>query len=496
MYSTSVANHTDDFQYWVHRVGLSTKQHQIDGFKWCVKQEMVDEDGVQGHERPEFDFKGGILADEMGLGKTILMLGLMVCNPKKKTLIVLPPAVLQQWCDAVKKFCPTLANAIHIWHGAKNTNDEAFELCNTDAIKVVLTTYGMVSMRRIQNYCSDLWLMDWDRIIYDEAHHLRNSNTNLYKGVMEMHNFCESTIVWFVSGTPINNNLGDVKALLALTNISEDYYVNDELLELTLDNKLLRRTKYSVGIDLPNYQEELISVDFKGKAEKNLAEFIHSELNFSEMTVNSDNVDECMAYLSQHMFGRLARAKQMCTFPKMVCDGLLKAGANRRGLLSQVQSFSKIDSVVEKIKENQFSGGSKIVFCYFRSEMDKLEECLNVEFVVEKIDGRCSKKKRNELLLRRDIDVLLIQIQTGCEGLNLQQYSEVYFTSPHWNPAVEDQAIARAHRIGQTKKVKVYRFLSVLKDGCSLDSYCRLVQEVKRDLQKKYIKVNNRENEL
>jgi len=180
----------------------------------------------------------------------------------------------------------------------------------------------------------------------------------------------------------------------------------------------------------------------------------------------------------------------------MVCDGLLKAGANRRGLLSQVQSFSKIDSVVEKIKENQFSGGSKIVFCYFRSEMDKLEECLNVEFIVEKIDGRCSKKKRNELLLRRDIDVLLIQIQTGCEGLNLQQYSEVYFTSPHWNPAVEDQAIARAHRIGQTKKVKVYRFLSVLKDGCSLDSYCRLVQEVKRDLQKKYIKVNNRENEL
>ena len=80
--------------------------------------------------------------------------------------------------------------------------------------------------------------------------------------------------------------------------------------------------------------------------------------------------------------------------------------------------------------------------------------------------------------------------------MNLQQYSEVYFTSPHWNPAVEDQAIARAHRIGQTKKVKVYRFLSILKDGCSLDSYCRLVQDVKRDLQKKYIKVNNRENEL
>ena len=148
------------------------------------------------------------------------------------------------------------------------------------------------------------------------------------------------------------------------------------------------------------------------------------------------------------------------------------------------------------IKENQFSGGSKIVFCHFRSEMDKLEQSLNVEFRVEKIDGRCSKKQRNKLLLRRDIDVLLIQIQTGCEGLNLQQYNEVYFTSPHWNPAVEDQAIARAHRIGQTKKVKVYRFLSVLKDGCSLDSYCKLVQEVKRDLQKKYIKVNNRENKL
>jgi SNF2 family DNA or RNA helicase len=488
MYSKPIANMTVDFQRWVDRVGLKSKSHQVDGFKWCAKQEM-DEEGWR-------DFMGGILADEMGLGKTILMLGLMVCNPKKKTLIVLPPALLQQWVDAIEKYCPSLSNAIHVWHGAKNTNDDAFELCDSSAIKVVLTTYGMLSMRRIENYCCDLWLLDWDRIIYDEAHHLRNSNTNLYRGIEEMHNCCASAIFWFVSGTPINNNLGDVKALLSLAGVVQDVLVNDEILEETLDDKLLRRTKKSIGIDLPDYKEKIVPVAFKGTAERNLAELIHNELNFSQMEVNENTVDICIDYLSRHMFGILARAKQMCIDPQMACRGLFKAGANANGLLSQVRTNSKIDAVVEQLKQNEFNGESKIVFCFYRSEMDKFEKILEKDFVVEKIDGRSSKKERNSILLRDNIDILLIQIQTGCEGLNLQQYSEIYFTSPHWNPAVEDQAIARAHRMGQEKQVNVYRFISKFEKGCTIDSYCKMVQSVKRDMQNKFIKVNNRHNEI
>ena len=88
----------EPFYQWLQSVNLSTKQHQMSGFEWCMKNEMNGECLVGG-------FKGGILADEMGLGKTILMLGSIICNPLEKTLIVLPPALLQQWIDAIEKFC-------------------------------------------------------------------------------------------------------------------------------------------------------------------------------------------------------------------------------------------------------------------------------------------------------------------------------------------------------------------------------------------------------
>jgi hypothetical protein len=109
---------------------------------------------------------------------------------------------------------------------------------------------------------------------------------------------------------------------------------------------------------------------------------------------------------------------------------------------------------------------------------------------VAKFDGRTPFSKRQEILTQPN-DVLILQIQTGCEGLNLQQnYSEIYFVSPHWNPAVEDQAIARCHRIGQLKPVFVHRFEmsrfdnddNQLIDTMTIDSYTSFKQDVKRDV--------------
>ena len=160
-------------------------------------------------------------------------------------------------------------------------------------------------------------------------------------------------------------------------------------------------------------------------------------------------------------------------------------------MLNKIISHSKITAVVDKIKENALNGKNKIVFCHYRAEIDLLETLLEEDLNVCKFDGRTSKKERELILSKVDVNVLLIQIQTGCEGLNLQQYSEVYFTSPHWNPAVEDQAIARTHRIGQKKAVEVYRFISKFDEGSTIDDYCRRVQDVKRELQKKYIKITN-----
>jgi hypothetical protein len=106
------------------------------------------------------------------------------------------------------------------------------------------------------------------------------------------------------------------------------------------------------------------------------------------------------------------------------------------------------------------NGSGKLVFCQFRNEIDTVVSRLRSGGIeaVESFDGRDNKKVRSEKLTQ-SFDVLVIQIKTGCEGLNLQdKYSEVYFVSPHWNPSVEDQAIARCHRIGQQRIVHVFNF--------------------------------------
>ena len=98
-------------------------------------------------------------------------------------------------------------------------------------------------------------------------------------------------------------------------------------------------------------------------------------------------------------------------------------------------------------------------------------------------DGRTSHNERNEILTSK-IDVLILQIQTGCEGLNLQQFKEVYFVSPHWNPAVEDQAVARCHRIGQDEPVDVFKFEmeGFDKNSITIERHCTNVQTCKREL--------------
>ena len=115
---------------------------------------------------------------------------------------------------------------------------------------------------------------------------------------------------------------------------------------------------------------------------------------------------------------------------------------------------------------------------------------------MQTLDGRTSQNVREEILLNKT-DVLILQIQTGCEGLNLQQFKEVYFVSPHWNPAVEDQAVARCHRIGQTEKVQVFRFqmegFDENDDTQTLDSYCFDVQLAKRKAMG-FITAKNMEN--
>ena len=175
-------------------------------------------------------------------------------------------------------------------------------------------------------------------------------------------------------------------------------------------------------------------------------------------------------------------------------------------------STSKTDAVVAKIAERKENGKNKIVFCHYRGEIDFIKKNLEEKHKmmnVKVIDGRTPERERRIILQQAtavqqatasgaaqatavqqatSAKVLILQIQTGCEGLNLQEYSEVYFVSPHWNPAVEDQAIARCYRIGQKEETQVFRFyMNGFNPGISLDQYVYEAQVDKKGLVSKLL---------
>jgi SNF2 family DNA or RNA helicase len=499
------------FTNWLKAAKLDTKEHQLDGMRFCMERELAT--------TTPYGARGGIIADEMGLGKTILMLGCIVSNfrsettQRKNTLIVLPPALLEQWIRIFKQF---LGHLPLVYHGKKVTDVTAEQLVNAS---VIVTTYGMIATGRKQ--ACPLWQIPFHRLIMDEAHHVRNMNTRAFCGTMKI----KADNKWLVTGTPIQNSNTDLLALCTVLGLKEAFMANRSEIREIIGQHLLRRTKKSVGIKLPPLNQELIEVPWSSPEEENLAKQIHSKARFSGVSV--DNVDALINMLTHHPLPMLTRARQSCVFPhllhkavhKMKLKGQIPLNIN----LNKIRTCSKATAIANHIGERKFNGRRKIVFCHYRGEIDLICGLLRKKKIsVGTIDGRskkrdkrnfleysitkrqftnvCKKWRDNEFVFERikgflGPDVLVVQIQTACEGLNLQHFQEVYFTSPHWNPAVEDQSIARAHRIGQDEKVNVFRFVMADFRGCTcgntackrqahitLDTYCRMIQDKKREL--------------
>jgi SNF2 family DNA or RNA helicase len=231
-----------------------------------------------------------------------------------------------------------------------------------------------------------------------------------------------------------------------------------------------------------------------------LSEEIHSALAFSRVSADKSNKLVVSTMKEKGMLAMLLTARQSCIYPKLMVNrarSLIKLISNYSSYKDAFNSSSKLDSVVKSILERKGNGCGKLIFCHFREEIDEIATRLRAGGMtnVATFDGRTSGSKRFDILNDKN-EALILQIQTGCEGLNLQEnYSEIFFISPHWNPAVEDQAIARCHRIGQTKHVMVQRF-----EMCSfapneeqetrtVDKYVVDVQEIKRNIAEECIEV-------
>ncbi len=461
----------EKYNWFLEKSGIERKSYQFYGVQWCVNLET--------HRDTSLPIHGGFIADEMGLGKTIMMIATFVTNFVPRTLIVLPNILLEQWQTEIFR---TTGHKALIYHGKNKKKITPEEL---KSAFIVLTTYNTVAVTKKQLGMA-LHEITWDRIVFDEAHHLRNKNSRWIGCKM-----LKSKIRWLISGTPVQNKRRDFFNLCGSLKMPASYYADVDNLQHLVTNFVLKRSKKQVGISLPDLNLDNESVLWKNEIERKLSHDIHNAL---AMTPSSGN----KLKLFMH-------ARQTCILPSLLKNNVESMVFNKvipkeHSTSGALFCSSKMDAVVSTILGRKGNGNGKLVFCHFRGEIDTLNSRLR-EGGIQKIctfDGRVTQASRFRRL-KEDYEVIILQIQTGCEGLNLQQnFSEIYFVSPHWNPAIEDQAVARCHRIGQTKPVSVFRFhmestfLSEAKKGLNevtakdefltLDQYITTVQDGKREI--------------
>ena len=219
------------FKEYLKNANLQEKSHQFDAIKWCLIREKY---GILCKNKI---IKGGLIADEMGLGKTIQIIGTIICNKKKPNLLVLPRCLLEQWDSTIKK---TTNLQTLLFHG-KNRNISFEELNNLD---IIITTYNQIQINKSKE--NILHKINWYRIIFDEAHHLRNSNTKIYEDTLSL----KSKIRWLLTGTPIQNSEKDFYNLCNQIKIPQQYYKNPNNLYNIVNNFVFKTNKIRYKIKI------------------------------------------------------------------------------------------------------------------------------------------------------------------------------------------------------------------------------------------------------
>lgn len=402
--------------------GELQKPHQEYGVKWMLYHEI----------KKEFPYKGGFLCDEMGLGKTIQTISVILGNPVKRTLIVVPKTIVEQWVNEFYKFAPQLKICVYDKH-------KPIPECD-----VLISSYSSVLKRgEKKDFKTGIHQIHWNRLVLDEAHEIRNRQTKLYFSL----NSLNTDIRWLLTGTPVFNSTEDFISLLMFIGFSK--IIIQTSYEKLKELYILRRTKDCISlptcvfdnVELDMYEEERL---FYQDVFKESKEFIKNVFR-NTTNINMKNMEllEC-----------LLRARQCMIWPQLYLNGISKKYEIERS--TWTGKSKKMETLLNMVKEHPDE--KTLIFCQFVDEMNHIQEMLS-DYDIFRLDGSTNKHLREETIKMfkksQKKSIFIIQIKSGGQGLNLQEATRVYIMAPSWNPATELQAIGRSHRSGQTKNVFV-----------------------------------------
>jgi len=443
---------SDNFQRW---------QKEMDNFKQIIpikpakhfigKLRNYQKEGV-GWLNFLHKFRlGGCLADDMGLGKTVQVLSflqnLKSCAKKQTSLIIVPRSLLFNWQEEVIKFTPDLSVYIHRGINRKTPGKHFFNY------NLILTTYGTLR-RDIKDFKN----IQFFYIILDESQAIKNASSLTSKSARLL----QADYRLAMSGTPVENHIGELWSLFEFLNpgflgtissfkkaISAGH--NNEILNNSINKIIkpfiLRRTKKEVAKDLPKKVEQTIFCEMQDKQKKDylkLQKYYQSNLlnTIQKKGLNKSKI---------HVLEALLRLRQVACHSALIDKSAINANS------------AKLDILLESLKEIITEGSKALVFSQFTSFLSIIKKKLkkeNIPYLY--LDGKTNKRQTVVEQFQNDNihPVFLISLKAGGLGLNLTRAPYVFLLDPWWNPAVEAQAIDRAHRIGQTKTVFAYRLIT------------------------------------
>ncbi|MBN2717268.1 MAG: helicase [Deltaproteobacteria bacterium] len=380
---------------------------------------------------------GGVLADDMGLGKTIQAL----CAMTGKTLVICPTSVIHNWASEAATFRPGLK--VCVFHGQNRTLDMSADL--------IITNYSLLRIER-----AALTSHEWDCVVLDESQNIKNPGSQAAKAAFRL----KASFRLAMSGTPVENRLEELWSVFNFTNpgllgnyrkfqkrFSIPIGLGDQIATASLRQKIkpfvLRRRKDEVELELPSRTNLLLYCELN-ESERNIYDAVRAATS-SSIVKSLEAGGSIMAALEQ-----LLRLRQAACHPSLVPG-------------HEAATSSKIDLLMQEITATIANGHKALIFSQWTGFLDLVEPHLrqsNITFV--RLDGSTRDRAGVVETFQGDDGppVMLISLKAGGTGLNLTAADHVFLLDPWWNPAAEDQAADRTHRIGQDKPVFVYRIVA------------------------------------